>query len=440
MIRGKKNFLPPSQLLLGFGVLFLVSEDSRKNRPGKGRYADAGEVEKSESVAVEQDGRELHGDVQNLTVENHEQDYAATVFEDPADEGEAEIEGDHDDANTSEGESSDDEGASVAGSEANIRRANPLQANDAKADLKPEEQEGAQDDDDDDKDEDEITNHTDAAENEDHESHPEATSTNPSTPAPPSTGRSTPDPANPKQTRLPRGKRTKLKKAAQKYAHQDESDRALAMELLGSSKAEQRKQQEADSKEQREVKNAADRERRKAQHERAAQKEAARQARIEAGEEEVDEQDEETLAQERQELRDLDLLVGVPAVGDEILAAVPMVGPWGACGRLKYKVKMQPGSLKKGKAVKEIVSKWSELAKANARILDPEGRDKERCWPREIEAIKGWRVEEVVGSVPVGKVRVVWSGGLGGTVGGVGSGGPARGAKAGRGGKGSKKR
>jgi predicted ribosome quality control (RQC) complex YloA/Tae2 family protein len=441
MIRGKKNFLPPSQLLLGFGVLFLVSEDSRKNRPGKGRYADAGEVEKSESVAVEQDGRELHGDIQNLSVENREQDDAAADFEDPADEDESEKEDDQDDAISSERESSDDEEASVAGSEVDTRRANPLQVIDAKADLKPDEQQGARDDDDDDKDhDDEITDHEDAAQNEDHESHPEAISTKLSTPAPPSTGRSTPDPQNLKQTRLPRGKRTKLKKAAQKYAHQDDSDRAIAMELLGSSKAEQRKQQEADSKEQREVKNAADRARRKAQHERAAQKEAARQARIEAGEEEVDEQDEETLAQERQELRDLDLLVGVPAAGDEILAAVPMVGPWGACGRLKYKVKMQPGSLKKGKAVKEIVSKWTELAKANARILDPEGRDKERCWPKEIEAIKGWRVEEVVGSVPVGKVRVVWSGGLGGTAGGVGSGGPARGPKAGRGGKGSKKR
>lgn len=443
MIRGKKNFLPPSQLLLGFGVLFLISEDSRKNHPGKGRYADIEGTEKVQTVVVERDADELGGGVQKLTVEDPQQD-DVPASEGPAHEAEVDIEDDPNDANSSEDGSFDDEGTSVAGSEADTRRSNPLQLNEkSKAEPRHEEQEDTQhddNDDDEDKDEDEITDHEDGTEDASPSLHPIAPFTNPSTPAPASTSRSNPNPLKPKQARLPRGKRTKLKKAAQKYAHQDDSDRALAMELLGSSKAEQRKQQEAESKEQREAKNAADHERRKAQHERAAGKEAARQARIEAGEEEVDEQDEETRQQELRELRDLDLLVGTPAVGDVILAAVPMVGPWGACGRLKYKVKMQPGGLKKGKAVKEIVGKWSELVKAGARILDPEGRDKERCWPGEIEAIKGWRVEEVVGNVPVGKVRVVWSGGLGGTAGGVGSGGPARGAKGGRGGKGSKKR
>lgn len=439
MIRGKKNFLPPSQLLLGFGVLFLISEDSRRNHAGKGRYADADGLERTESMAIEQEGRELDGDMQDLTVEDKDHDGATPDVDDAADEVEGETEDDHDGANASEEDSEDDDGVSIAGSDADSRRANPLQANGqiATADI-PIEPEQEDTHDDDDKDEDNDHEDEDNAEDESHE---ETKSTIPTTiQSNASTGRSTPDPQNSKQTRLPRGKRTKLKKAAQKYAHQDDEDRALAMELLGSSKAEQRKVAEQESKEAREAKNAADRERRKAQHEKAAQKEAARQARIAAGEEEVDEQDEETLALERKELSNLDLLVGTPVAGDEIVAAVPMVAPWGACGKLKYKVKMQPGNVKKGKAVKEIVGKWSELAKASSKILDPEGRDKERCWPREIEAIKAWRVEEVVGSVPVGKVRVVWSGGLGGTAGGVGSGGPSRGAKAGRGGKGSKKK
>ena len=446
MIRGKKNFLPPSQLLLGFGVLFLVSEDSRRNHAGKGRYADSDGLERSESIAIEQEGRELDGDMQDLTVQDNEKDGNSSDFGNAANEAEAEAEGEQNDANASEDDSSDNEGLSVAGSEADTKRENPLQLSGqaVEADSESEsEHEDAHEKDEDEKNQDAEDNpdEDDHNEHDDHDSHEDTASATPPINQPAtSTGHSTPDPQKPRQTRLPRGKRTKLKKAAQKYAHQDDEDRALAMELLGSSKAEQRKQQELESKEQREAKNAADRERRKAQHERAAQKEATRQARIAAGEEEVVEQDEETLAQERKELSNLDLLVGVPVAGDEIVAAVPMVAPWGACGRLKYKVKMQPGSVKKGKAVKEIVSKWSELSKANAKILDPEGKDKERCWPKEIEAIKAWRVEEVVGSVPVGKVRVVWSGGLGGTAGGVGSGGPPRGAKAGRGGKGSKKR
>lgn len=32
MIRGKKNFLPPSQLIYGFGVLFLIDDDSIARR------------------------------------------------------------------------------------------------------------------------------------------------------------------------------------------------------------------------------------------------------------------------------------------------------------------------------------------------------------------------------------------------------------------------
>ncbi len=31
MVRGKKNFLPPAQLLLGFGLLFRISDDSMAN-------------------------------------------------------------------------------------------------------------------------------------------------------------------------------------------------------------------------------------------------------------------------------------------------------------------------------------------------------------------------------------------------------------------------
>jgi hypothetical protein len=32
--------------------------------------------------------------------------------------------------------------------------------------------------------------------------------------------------------------------------------------------------------------------------------------------------------------------------------------PWNALARLKYKAKLQPGHVKKGKAVKEIVERW----------------------------------------------------------------------------------
>ncbi len=39
MIRGKKNFLPPAQLMLGFGLMFRVSEES-KGKHSKNRVYD----------------------------------------------------------------------------------------------------------------------------------------------------------------------------------------------------------------------------------------------------------------------------------------------------------------------------------------------------------------------------------------------------------------
>ena len=39
----------------------------------------------------------------------------------------------------------------------------------------------------------------------------------------------------------------------------------------------------------------------------------------------------------------------MPMPGDEIVAAVPFVAPWSALGKCKYKTKLQPESVKKGR-------------------------------------------------------------------------------------------
>lgn len=59
-----------------------------------------------------------------------------------------------------------------------------------------------------------------------------------------------------------------------------------------------------------------------------------------------------------------------------------------------------------------MVGRWTQLAKMGPKVLDPMARDRDRVWEREIELVKAWRVEEVVGVVPVGRVRVVQGGGL----------------------------
>ena len=88
----------------------------------------------------------------------------------------------------------------------------------------------------------------------------------------------------------------------------------------------------------------------------------------------------------------------------------------------------------KGKAVKEILARWDNAFKEN-RWIDKEARDVEKIWPREVECVRAWKESEVYGVVPVGKVRVVQSGGGGGGGGGA----KGKGTKSARGGRGSKK-
>lgn len=54
-------------------------------------------------------------------------------------------------------------------------------------------------------------------------------------------------------------------------------------------------------------------------------------------------------------LRELDSLTGQPRPDDVLLHAVPVCGPWAALERYKFKVKLTPGTLKKGKAVRQAM-------------------------------------------------------------------------------------
>jgi nuclear export mediator factor NEMF len=56
-------------------------------------------------------------------------------------------------------------------------------------------------------------------------------------------------------------------------------------------------------------------------------------------------------------------------------------------------------------------------------------------WPREVELLKGWKVEEITNTVPVGKVRVMMAGGSAGAAAGKGQQNKGKGGS----GKGSKK-
>lgn len=261
-------------------------------------------------------------------------------------------------------------------------------------------------------------------------------------------------PQNPPKAKQPQAKNMPNTKAAKrraaKYALQDEEDKALAMSLLGSTKAEQRKAAEEEAKAAREAKLESDRARRRAQHNKAAEAEKARQEKLAKRAEkeqdgaaivddDSDDDNAETAAQERAEHMNIDRVVPAPEAGDELLAAIPVVAPWTALSRAKYKVKLQPGNVKKGKALREVIGIWSGLGNKGPKVVDEKNLDKERVWAREVELIKAWRVEEVVGVLPVKGVRVVQGGGIAGQTGAATGGGKGKSTGSARGGKGGKK-
>ncbi|KAL9593133.1 MAG: hypothetical protein Q9219_007668, partial [cf. Caloplaca sp. 3 TL-2023] len=238
------------------------------------------------------------------------------------------------------------------------------------------------------------------------------------------------------QVRGKHGKRSKLKT---KYADQDEEDRTLAMHLLGSA-ATQKTAKEAAIKATKEEQQASQKRRRQQQHSTAVEKEKQEEKlRRIALEEDTDLVD----ASEIEALKDLEAYVGTPLIGDEIIDALVVCGPWDTIGtRCKWRAKMQPGSTKKGKAVREVLATWMRAIENREKSNRPradEGSESKteehKVRRREGELLRGLREPEVVGVVPVGKVRVVLGGG-GPFI--QGSGGRPAG-KSKRGGRGSKR-
>ena len=472
VIRGNKNFLPPAQLLLGFGIMFKVSEES-KVRHLKHRFQNSVGLTPSE----------LAKDVEN---EEGDQDDADGI-ENRAEDQHVEADGDENqdlrhsqDVNGAESTSGDD---GENDEDSDTVRENPLQppggrqsalnpqyqASDVLArDLGAERAEPNQatssessDEDDEGEQRGQASDTENAFENDDPKRHlsakerrllrkgPLSSETDPAEAAPTSSEGI----ANPAQISNPsiqpdakslqpriRGKHGKHQKLKTKYANQDEEDRALAMRLLGSAAAQEKATGDAAAKADKEKELAAQKERRRKQHALAAEKgkeaEELRKLNFGEGKETWDDNELEGLG-------DLDAFIGTPRPGDEILDALVVCGPWDAIGgKYKWRVKLQPGTTKKGKAVREILGKWTGIVTDREKKKRPgsgEGNEamleEERVRIREGELIKAIREPEIVGVVPVGKVRVVMgpgeAGSKGKSVGGAGKGK--------RGGKGSKK-
>ncbi|OBA17006.1 hypothetical protein METBIDRAFT_61911 [Metschnikowia bicuspidata var. bicuspidata NRRL YB-4993] len=198
-------------------------------------------------------------------------------------------------------------------------------------------------------------------------------------------------------TKTVRGKKGKMKKINEKYAHQDEEERKLRMEALGTLK----QVQDLEKQKLEEAKHQAELERKKYA---AAKKGAQREQRAEERElQKYLQGDDEDDSVSYLEL--LDSLIAKPGKMDTIATAVPVFAPWSALSKFKYKTKIQPGMAKKGKSVTESLNYFT------GRKTDALKEDPDIDWPEEHEIIKSLKSNDLIGVVSVNKLKLVLPGG-----------------------------
>ncbi|XP_051129240.1 uncharacterized protein LOC127250124 [Andrographis paniculata] len=197
-----------------------------------------------------------------------------------------------------------------------------------------------------------------------------------------------------------RGQKGKLKKIKEKYADQDEEERSIRMALLAASGKPKKNNEKSENGQSAAEKGTNPTANSSFDHNTAPAnaskicykcKKAGHTSRdcpeqpdetlrskadaeVERGGSEaadrvtMDEDDINEIGEEEKEkLNDVDYLTGNPLPNDVLLYAVPVCGPYSAVQSYKYRVKIIPGSLKKGKAAKTAMNLFSHMAEATTR-------------------------------------------------------------------------
>ncbi|EKG21221.1 protein of unknown function DUF814 [Macrophomina phaseolina MS6] len=423
VINGKKNFLPPAQLLLGFAVMFQITEESKKNH-NKHRLAEANMASKPAAPQPTHEEASKEETVGQDDASDSDEDFPDAKLESASDESDNEQ---HQRSNPLQSNGVADAADEGSGSGSELEEAAEEQPQTSEGvegvkeeplPLAPVEEAGEQIHQEPKKvkqekaggkrhlsarerrllrkgvNPSELTTAGGSANESDDED--DAVSVAPTEATTQVSSQKS------KQTPLPRGKRGKAKKMALKYAEQDEEERELALRLLGAKPTGKESAEPEKPKPSVQEELQAQKQRRREQHQRAQEKGKAEEERRRAAlEGALGEDNDPAVDEEIQRLESvgLDAFTGRPLAGDELVAAIPVCAPWSALATYKYKVKLQPGAQKKGKAVKEILARWDAAFK-EPRAFDKESRDVERIWPKEAELIKAWKETEVYGVVP----------------------------------------
>ncbi|NXQ13901.1 NEMF factor, partial [Peucedramus taeniatus] len=179
---------------------------------------------------------------------------------------------------------------------------------------------------------------------------------------------------------IKRGQKSKMKKMKEKYRDQDEEDRELIMKLLGSA-GSNREDKGKKGKKGKTKEEAAKKQQQKPKPLRRAAGggretlpagillHEAQDPALDELQEDKEEQDQEQPGLEESEAL-LDSLTGQPHPEDILLFAVPICAPYTAMTNYKYKVKLTPGTQKKGKAAKIALHNFMQSKEASAREKD----------------------------------------------------------------------
>merc|ERR1719354_228961 len=171
-----------------------------------------------------------------------------------------------------------------------------------------------------------------------------------------------------KQNQSVRGKKGKLKKQKDKYKDQDEEDRQLAMAILQSDGKEREKKKKGKQKgsplapKQQGKKSCPPRKPREAGGPAGGSGKPPGEG-ASAGDVE-----EEKVVNDETDM--LDSLTGIPVQEDELLFAVPVCAPYNTLVNFKFKVKLTPGTGKRGKSCKTALAMFIADKSASSREKD----------------------------------------------------------------------
>ncbi|OXU30326.1 hypothetical protein TSAR_014923 [Trichomalopsis sarcophagae] len=343
MIRGKKNYLPPCQLIMGLGFLFRLEDSSIERHKDERRVRtleedDADRVtETYNEIEIEEEDEEGESKEDNENLETINEESSENIKQEST--------------KKDENSSDEDEKSLFPDTQIKLDLSGPrvkLSVDESKSIGKLQ------------KDMDEVVYLGDdkpvplkSAQNKD-------TSKNIGNKMPSKKEQPNDSDAQPKQnqTGLKRGQRGKLKKIKEKYKDQDEEDRKLLMTVLqsaGAAKEDKRKSKNKDPsgpKQQGKKKGIPPRINPVQQQNQVA--------------ENLDEED----AGPGPEVDMLDQLTGKPLPEDELLFSVPVVAPYSTLQSYKFKVKLTPGTGKRGKAAKTAVAVFLKDKTITAREKD----------------------------------------------------------------------